>query len=403
MAGLTAPPATGGGLLVDATALDSDHRTRGIGRYVRGLISGFEKLDDARPNYLRLGGPLQRLARRHRASEAIAGDDEGVDEGRTLRLNRPPGPHLTRWLLNEALLPGELSGSCELFHSTEPASICAGPDFKSVVTVHDVIPLMFPDVYMQFPYLFWPLYYPRLERERRFERVDRVIAISRATRRELRERLGVPPEKITVVHNGIDHEQFQPVDNPADVRGFEREMGLGGRFVLYLGGDDFRKNIDVLVRALPYFPDDVELVLAGGMSSETKEKLGALAADLRVEHRLVFPGYIDDAHLDDLYASAEVFAYPSLAEGFGLQLLEAMAVGCPVAASDASSLSEVVGEAGLLFDPEDPEDVGKTLRRCLRDEQLQQELRAKGLERAAEFSWKRCAQETLAVYEDVLR
>lgn len=392
-------------ILVDASALDTDHRTRGIGRYVGGLVAGLDELraDDVSMRYLRLGGPLQRRFGPGSDDESIAGGAGELDDRDILRVQRPPGPHLTRWLINEWQLPSELSGTCRLFHATEPAAVCTGPDFKTVVTMHDVIPLMFPDVYMRFPsYVFWPLYFDRLEHRGRWEAIDRVIAISEATKRELQDHLDIPPAKISVVYNGIDHDQFQPVDDPARIREFRREMDLPERFVLYLGGDDYRKNLDVLVRALPHVPDEVDLVLAGGLSDDTRERLETLADELRVADRLVFPGYVDDANVPTLYAAASVFAYPSMAEGFGLQLLEAMAVGCPVVASDESSLAEVVGDAGLTVDPMDAAELGSALARCLEDEALAGELEVRGLDRASKFSWERCAEETLEVYREVL-
>jgi glycosyltransferase involved in cell wall biosynthesis len=398
-----APPSSN--VVVDASALDTDHRTRGIGRYVSGLVSGLDEIrgDEPSMRYLRLGGPLQRRFGPGSDDESIAGGAGEIDDRDILRIQRPPGPHVTRWLINEWQLPSELSGTCELFHATEPGAICTGPDYKTVVTMHDVIPLMFPDVYMRFPsYVFWPLYFDRLEDEGRWEAIDHVIAISEATKTELQNHLDIPPDKISVVYNGIDHDQFQPVDDPARIREFRRDTNLPERFILYLGGDDYRKNLDVLVRALPHVPDDVELVLAGGLSGASRDRLETLADDLRVADRLVFPGYIDDADVPTLYAAASVFAYPSMAEGFGLQLLEAMAVGCPVVASDRSSLSEVVGDAGLTVDPMDPAELGAALARCLEDETLAAELERRGLDRASEFSWERCAEETLEVYREVL-
>ncbi len=406
--GLASDPAPPSDVLVDASALDTDHRTRGIGRYVSGLLGGFEQLLADRPvapslRYLRLGGPLQKWLGPDAGENSIPGAAERMSDDRVLRLKRPPGPHLTRWLINEWRLADELAGACELFHATEPAAVCTGDTYETVVTMHDVIPLMYPDVYMQIPsYLFWPLYFPHLERQGRWRDLAHVIAISEATKRELHEHLGLRPAKITVVYNGIDHEQFQPVASRR-VEAFRRETGLPERFVLYLGGDDYRKNLGSLVRALPRVPEEVDLVVAGGLSEGTRERLGELADKLRVADRLVFPGYVDDADVPALYAAASVFAYPSKAEGFGLQLLEAMAVGCPVVASDTSSLAEVVGEAGLLVDPEDAAELGEALARCLDDETLRADLERRGRERAGEFSWRRCAEETLEVYRTVLR
>ena len=403
--GLTTSPGAEPDVLVDATALDSDHRTRGIGRYVGNLVRAIEDIRPESPNvgYLRLGGPLQELARLGRESADVPGASEAAKPGRSSTLQRPPGPHLSRWILNEWRLAEELDGRCEIYHGTEPAAIPVSDSFKTVVTCHDVIPLMFPDVYLRFPYVFWRLYYRRLRQTGRWGDIDHVIAISEATKRELLRHFDIEPERISVVHNGIDHEQFQPVEDERSIRGFCAEWELEKPFILYLGGYDYRKNVDVLIRALPHVPDEVDLVLAGGVYSGDRRRMEELADSLGVGDRIRFPGYVDDEVLCELYAAAEVFAYPSLAEGFGLQLLEAMAVGCPVVASNRSSLPEVVGDAGLLVDPEDPKMIGEALRRCVDDEETRRRLEVDGRERAKEFSWRRTAEETIAVYRKVLR
>lgn len=407
-------------VVVDATALDTSHRGRGIGRYVSGLLSGMAEILEDRPGRwvevfreeleaerpvatLRLGGRLHELL-------GPGGDDEvagGAVESEQLgdwQIRRPPVRHFYRWVINELVLERELSvGGARLYHGTEPWSLPVSPSFRTVLTCHDVIPLMFPEEYLNLDHWDWRLYFRRLRREGRWAQCDRIIAISEATKRNVVDYLDVDPGRISVVPNGIDHDDFAPVDDEHRLRRFCRKYDIDRPYALYLGGYDYRKNISTLVRAAAFLPDDASLVLAGGMGAGRKWRLEALARDIGVDDRISLLGYVDDSDLRALYSAADVFAYPSLAEGFGLQVLEAMTAGCPVVASDATSLPEVVGDAGLLVDPEDPYTFGQALRRVLTDDELQRELTDAGFERAREFSWRRCAEETLEVYERTLR
>jgi glycosyltransferase involved in cell wall biosynthesis len=144
----------------------------------------------------------------------------------------------------------------------------------------------------------------------------------------------------------------------------------------------------------------VSLVIAGKAQWRESEVYGAVQ-QAGLEGRVVFPGYVDDADLPALYSAATVFVYPSLYEGFGLPPLEAMACGTPVISSDAASLPEVVGDAALLVDPTDSTALAQALRAVLTQPSLQADLRGRGLDQAALFSWERCAAQTLAVYRQV--
>lgn len=391
-------------VVLDATALDTGHRRRGIGRYTRGLVRGMasqasDQRLDGRLVTLRLKSPFGE-----RTEDISAAPDAPAGPIQQWHLRRPTPQHRVRWVFNELFLPGELRRrQVALYHSTEPWSAPPARGFASVLTCHDLIPLLFPEQYLNRRHLYWRAYYTWMNWSGRWDHLSRIIAISEATRRSLIERLGIDEKRIEVVYNGIDHDFFHPVedDHLAEVR---RRYELERPFVLYLGGYDYRKNIGALVEAMADVPEslDVELVLAGGMDEETADRLTALADSTGGSSRMRRLGYVDDADLPALYSLAQVFVYPSLAEGFGLQLLEAMACGCPVVAADRTSLPEVVENAGLLVDPERPAAIADAITRLLEDEQLRETMRRRGLERAAQFSWERCARETLAVYRDLL-
>lgn len=390
-------------IVVDATALDiRGHRERGIGRYVAGLLSGFaEVAAGGQP----LGDMVQlRLARPHaskiRAQVAGAHD---VDEGAlpAWRLRRPRSSHFVRWLVNEAALTSELA-SCRLYHSTEPWALPFSESFPTVATCHDVIPLMFPEHYLDRNHLGWRFQYAALRRAKRWQRIEHVIAISEATKQSVIEYLGVPEDRITVVYNGVDHGWSERVPDAAALDVVRRRYRLERPFFLYLGGYDYRKNVPALVRAFSRLPPnlDVDLVLAGGMNKSQSANMKRLAG--ATSERVRCLGYVDDADVPALYALALGFAYVSLAEGFGLQTLEAMSLGCPVLASNVSSLPEVVGDAGLLVSPADEDEIAAALHRLFEDGWLRQTLAAKGRARAVQFSWRRCANETLSVYRRAL-
>ncbi len=232
-------------------------------------------------------------------------------------------------------------------------------------------------------------------------RAARVIAVSAATRDELVRRLGVPARKVTVVHNAADP-AFRPLP-AAEVARFRAAQGLSARVVLAVGTLEPRKNLtgllDAFARLAP--ATDAELVVVGGKGWLYDAVFGRLER-LGLAGRVRFAGYVPDDQLPLWYNVAEVFVYPSRYEGFGLPPLEALACGTPVVTSDTSSLPEVVGDAALLVDPDDPAALAAALSRLLADPALRAALRERGIRRAADFSWSRTAAATRAVYDAVL-
>jgi glycosyltransferase involved in cell wall biosynthesis len=234
-------------------------------------------------------------------------------------------------------------------------------------------------------------------------RADRVIAISDATRDDLIELYGTPPDKVIAVPLGVDA-RFGP-DRDADAESALRaRLGIPpGPFVLTVGTMQPRKNHRRLVAAMARLHADAPVVIAGGTGwgyDDVRREVERLG----VAERVVFAGFVDDGDLPDLYRAAAVFAYPALYEGFGLPVLEAMACGTPVVTSNVSSLPEVAGQdAALLVDPLDVDALAGALDRLLADGDLRARRRARGLARAAAFTWERAARETWAVYESLLQ
>ena len=216
--------------------------------------------------------------------------------------------------------------------------------------------------------------------------------------------LHIPDDKISVIQNAAD-EQFRPVTlrDPEKQR-LEQTYRIPGPFLLFVGTLEPRKNIPALLKAyhtvrsrgIPH-----KLVIAGNTGWKYEEIFAQLDR-LNLRKDVIFTGYVPDSDLILLYNLADIFIYPSLYEGFGLPLLEAMACGTPVISSDVSSIPEVVGKAGILVDPTSTDRIADAIETLVRDENYRRELRHSGLIQAKRFSWERTAQQTWSVYEEIL-
>ncbi|MFL5732310.1 MAG: glycosyltransferase family 4 protein, partial [Chloroflexia bacterium] len=270
-----------------------------------------------------------------------------------------------------------------------------------VVTVHDLIFLRYPEKYRPAKRRYLKAMTTWSARH-----AAHVIAVSEATRRDVISLLGVEPGRVTTVHNGVS-EQFKPLGRE-EREAFRREKSVTGRAILYLGTLEPRKNLVTLLTAFAALAQepgcrDVTLLIGGSKGwyyeeiFTTAERLGLVAGE-----RVRFLGRVPDEELPLWYNIADIFAYPSLYEGFGLPALEAMACGTPVIASNTSSLPEVVGDAGILAGPGDVDAWCAAIRRLLSDAGDAAVLSERGLRRAGTFSWDRAARETSAVYRRVL-
>lgn len=311
-----------------------------------------------------------------------------------LPVERPP----VRIGWEQTILPLELLRErADLLHALGFVSPIAWRG-RTVVTVYDLSFMRFPEVYNRPNRVYLNTFTPPSLR-----RADRVITISEDARRDVIELCGVAPERVTPILLAAD-ERFQPA-SADEIAAFRARHGLPERFVLYLGTLQPRKNIETLVRAYAQLRDagsiDHALVIAGGRGWQF-DSIFNLIRELRIEAFVHLPGFVPDPEQPLWYSSATVFAFPSRYEGFGLPLLEAMACGAPVVSSSASSLPEVVGDAGLLVDPSDVEGWCSALRQLLEDEPRRAALAAAGRSRAQVFSWRRMAAETVQVYREVL-
>lgn len=376
------PPPT---IAIDYTA--ALEQGGGIGRYVRELVCALAQQDGSTDYRLFVAG--RRL-----------GD-----------LPSPPGPNFrwcptrlsSEWLAriwHRARLPIPIE------HWVGPVALVHAPDFtlpsvrkgtRTLLTVHDLS-------FVRAPEGATPALRAYLNRvvPRSVARADHVLADSEATRQDLIALYHTPPEKVSVLYSGVE-ERFAPVTDEARLRAVRARYGLGdGPFILSVGTVQPRKNYARLIEAFRRLDaPDLHLVIAGGRGW-LDDPLYAQVEALRLQGRVHFIGFVGDDDLPALYSAASVFAFPSLYEGFGLPPLEAMACGVPVVASRASSLPEVVGEAGLLVDPYDIDALAEALARALSDETLRRTLIARGGEQAKKFSWAAAARQLLGHYRALL-
>ncbi len=270
-----------------------------------------------------------------------------------------------------------------------------------VATIHDLAPFQIASKYD------WKrMFYGRVIARRLARRQDHIIAISQNTARDVKRWFALPHHRISVIHNGLEHDRFFPGIHETARAKAARRHGLRQPFFLYIARLEHpAKNHVRLISAFNQFKavtgSNWQLVF-GGSDWNGAENIHAainaspFAADIR---RL---GFVDDKDLPMLYRAADVFVYPSLYEGFGMPPIEAMACGCPVICSACGSLGEVVGQAAVLVDPEDINSLAKQLTALANDAGLRERLRALGLEQAQRFNWHKTAAETLEVYQRVV-
>jgi glycosyltransferase involved in cell wall biosynthesis len=284
----------------------------------------------------------------------------------------------------------------DLFHGTVNALPPMLPG-RSVVTIHDLAFLRWPEQTTTRRHRYLSRAIASAAR-----RASRIIAVSDATKADIVELLDVDPARIAVTHLGVE-ERFQPA-SPGQVAEVRERYAVEQPFVLYVGTLEPRKNLPALLRAFARIKDDVphNLALAGAKGWRSREFQDAVE-QANLGDRLRLLGFVDERDLPALYSAADLFAFPSLYEGFGLPVLEAMACGAPVVTSDVSSLPEVAGDAALLVDPANETALGEAIVRGLTDERERTRLSAAGKLRAAAFTWQATARATAAAYRDAMR
>jgi len=351
----------------------------GIGQYIRRLVEGLSKIETAEEIIL-LPSRKDRL----------------------FEFNHSVFRHRSLWTpshnrFEQFTLPLEIAlARLHVLHS---------PDFippfrrncRSVITVHDL-------AFLRFPHFLTPdsaRYYSQIDRAVRH--ADHIIAVSESTRQDLIQSLGVPEEKLSVIHEA-PHRAFQPINNPALLAATRERHNLIDPFILTVSTIEPRKNLVTLLRAFRLFieksaqPAQLAVV---GKPGWLYEDVFRAVEELGLQDAVRFLGRVPPEELVYLYNAAAVHVHPALYEGFGLPPLEAMTCGTPTIVSNTSSLPEVVGEAGLLVEPEDVEAWAAAMNKVLSNADLRAQMRWLGLRQAARFSIEKMAHETLTVYRKV--
>ncbi len=366
------------------------NQNAGIGRFVRSLVGALLERDQQNRYLLLHAAPNPGATPRF---------PTGRNVGRLpLRLTE-------RWvniLWHRGRLPlpiDWLTGPLDIFHS---------PDFvlppvrraRSILTVHDLAFLLYPEYAHDRLRAYLEKAVPRS-----VHRADFVVADSENTRNDVIVLLGVSPERVTVVPGGVDA-SFKPVEDPGRLAALRRQIGLDEEtpFILFVGVLEPRKNLAGLIAAFGILKARRSLphkLLVVGRKGWLWEGIMERAEQSSVRDDIIFAGFVPEGELPTLYSAAETFAFPSHYEGFGLPILEAMACATPVVASRASSLPEVVGDAGLQVDPADAEGLADALELLAVNPEVRADFRRRGLERAGTFTWSAAADGLLDVYRRV--
>jgi glycosyltransferase involved in cell wall biosynthesis len=308
-------------------------------------------------------------------------------------------PYIYSHILAASTLSAE---KLDIYHS--PANVVPlGYKGKYVVTIHDLAiyrdPLIFPSRQgFSIKYLV----------PKSLTRARRVIAVSESTKKDVLDFFKIPDERVRVIYEGVDHQRF---NREMDLNAVRKYLGdrysVKRPFLLFIGTLEPRKNLIRMLEAIyllstqdHQFLKQYQLVLAGSPGWLYKEIYEEVKSR-QLEDHVVFTGYLPAEDVPKFYAAAELFVYPSLYEGFGLPILEAFSAGLPVVTSNTSALAEISGGAAVLVDPLDIEGLAQAIQKILSDAALRDKLKTLGQQRASQFSWEKCAQQTMELYRQV--
>ena len=377
-------------------------RERGIGRYVHSLLGHISQQVD-----------IERFGLFYnRALEMTDGVDSLSKMGYPLYpLNGidkyPPPNNAARpryadkeqsRIVERQLIDLEMA----LYHLTSPYELeiyqpRMFSEVKVIYTVYDLIPLIFYQHYLLPAKPHFKKVYAKTCRL--LKKADRIMAISKTTKDDLVKYLDIDPKIIDVIHLGVD-DRFKVLKNP-------RSKFVVGDYILWCGGVDMRKNAIGMMNAYHKLPIHLKkrykLVMVCRMYPPNKtEPLYATAKSLGIDSSVIFTDYVSDEELVSIYNMATVFVFPSLYEGFGLPVLEAMACGTPVIASNTSSIPEVAGDAAIYVNPESVDEIASAMECVLNSRDIRKRLREKGLKNAGQFTWENAAIKTIRTYDKLL-
>ena len=385
------------GINAQLLSFSQNYRNGGISRYIRYLLTELANQHGQHEYTIFVNGPevVERL-------KEVVGKDEPGRSGQTqityVPVSWPESKPISRVAWEQLKLPALLREKrIDVFHS--PANVlperlphsCAG-----VVTLHDLAFLRYPHVLTRSKRV-----YHRTFSMRSLQRATMIIANSNSTKQDAIELAGIPANHIRTVYPCIDA-RFSNVVHDEDIQSFRQAHGLTMGYLLYLGTLEPRKNITTLIDAYAQlrssYGREEKLVLAGG-KGWLYDSIFQKVQELGLESEVIFPGFVSDAEQLLWYHSASVFVYPSLYEGFGMPVTEALACGVPVVTSNVSSLPEAGATLALTVDPHDTKAMAGTINQALTDEVVRQRCRTQANSMAQQFSARTMAEQTIAVYE----
>lgn len=367
----------------------------GVGRYIQGLTRALTALEDTH-QYTFYTPPVFSRQLPNMPEHQL------LSARRSVLLNRWPKPEQVQlagdWVRRKLFSLGSARQNFDLYH--EPNAVPLGFPARTVVTVLDLSILKHPETHPEVRVKLVNRYF-----ETGIRKAARIIAISQFTAKELMDHLSISQDKIDVIYLAAD-ERFEPLDK-ALVKQYKLAKGLPEEYTLFVGTVEPRKNLKVLLEAYAQLPRNMRskypLVIAGNkgwqIDRSPYDDIQRLVENLGIGEKIIFTGYMYDKELPYIYNGAAIFLYASIYEGFGLPPLEAMSCGVPVISSNAASLPEVVGGAGMLISPYDSALWAESILQLLLDAEMQAEYRRRGLQQAAKFSWDRCARQTLDTYQ----
>ncbi|HXK58722.1 MAG TPA: glycosyltransferase family 1 protein [Acidobacteriota bacterium] len=381
-------------LVFDARpAFRKNSRRRGIGKYVQELVRALLRLADPQLEIIFYG----------------CGKDE---------LSLPPGQYYYRslfqlpkpsrlsWVPDRFLLPRQLAEDApDVFHVNEITSIVFRPGVRTVVTLHDLIPLIFREQMKQS--IPWDYAFALKQAFKKVRQAATVVTDSLHSKSDICHHLAVDPNKVVVVYPGCDS-QFVPRDRESARSRIASAFKIHRPFLFYVGGTDYRKNLPLLIDGFARIRRggyEGLLVLAGETfhwDIDEVRQLRNKIAKQGIEGEVIFPGFVGTDQLIDFYSCCDMFVFPSLYEGFGLPVLEALSCGSVVLTTKVASIPEVAGDAAVYFDPSDSCSLVDEFFKLHGNQARKDELRAKGPERAKLFTWDNAARRLLTIYASLV-
>jgi glycosyltransferase involved in cell wall biosynthesis len=378
---------------VNATVINEKEKT-GIALFALNLLRSLQTLDQTN----------------HYDVFTLTGSDTGLISGVNFKMRPLPGffkrfPYLHQWMIWYAWY--YTGHSCQL--AAMKPDVLLSLDFDvplhtkcpSVCMIYDLTPLIFKDMFSKH---FRIRYKWQLNHAAR--NAAKIIAISQDCKKDIVNYLGMDPQKIIVAYPGFDSRLFKPESDLQKVKEFKERYALGDEYILFMGALNARKNVIRIIEAFETLKKEYgtkhKLVIAGKRAWNDEiifEKIRSSSYNSDI----IVPGYLPYEAVPILMSGADMFIFPSLHEGFGIPLLEAMACGTPVITSNTSSLPEVVGDAGLLVDPYNVGDIASAMHRVISEPVLRETMVRKGLEQARLFAWERTARSVLTVLEQTVQ